>query len=78
MPRWVESQRDDCAKRAGDRNRVPGAKPVLDSRIFGCLMPGMALARSGRFETRKGYGALRVAFGVAGSGTSTLAREMRA
>ena len=53
-------------------------EPVLDSRIFGCLMPGMALARSGRFETRKGYGALRVAFGVAGSGTSTLAREMRA
>ena len=78
MPRWVDSQRNEWAKRAGDRNRVPGAKPVLDSRIFGCLMPGMVLARSGRFETREGDGAFRVAFGAAGSGTSTLAREMRA
>ena len=33
---------------------------------------------SGRFETRKGDGAFRVAFGAAGSTTSTFARELRA
>ena len=78
MPRWVESQRNVWAKRAGNRNRVPGTRPVRDSRIFSCLMPRMALARSGRVETRERDGAFHVAFGAAGSGTSTLAREMRA
>ena len=78
MPGWVESQRNVWAKRAGNRNRVPGARPVRDSRIFGCLMPGMAVARSGRVETREGDGAFHVGLGAAGSGTSTLAREMRA
>ena len=74
----VESQRDEWAKLAGDRNRVPGAKPVLDSRIFGCLRPGVAVARSGRFETREGYGAFHVGPGVADRGTSAIPREMPA
>ena len=78
MPRWVESQRNVWAKRAGNRNRVPGARPVRDSRIFGCLMPGVAVARSARVETREGDGAFHVGLGAAGGGTSTLARETRA
>ena len=78
MPKWVDSQRDELAKRAGDRNCIPGAKPFLDSRILGCLRPRVAVARSAKFETREDYGAFHVGPGLADRGTSAIPREMRA